>query len=305
MQHHNILGRWILVTPIPMFATDEFAKLMGLKIVQVHPRLSGGTPATTSPRIAGTLKDRIFSSPGVGTFGGIFNLDTGDFNQGISSVIGELKSVHSVEELLILLPSDHLSDLYPETLKEILAKFGGVVEFQDLNHVIEMADWSRTLLSRGNQKKLRQCNENNFEFRMITDGELSDLYEVLCLNREGIGATISMTLGQIEDSFKNFPEKYFSFGVFSSKQLIAGAICVETAPRNLYVYMWGDDVNFRRFSPITFLCSSLIDFGSSRNFQYLDLGTSSIDGKILEGVARYKENLGANGFDKSYIRLVL
>jgi hypothetical protein len=87
--------------------------------------------------------------------------------------------------------------------------------------------------------------------------------------------------------------------------MIAGAICLESAPGNFYVYMWGDILEFRQISPIVFLCESLIEFAIGRDFSYLDLGTSSLKGEIMPGVSRFKENLGAEGHKKTSLTLVI
>jgi hypothetical protein len=286
---------------LPIFATDKFAELVGLQII--HAKNYENQGAKLRPRLVGRLNQEIFHSPGVGTFGGFFNLQKDSVHENIKDVLNEFSSQIEGNEIAFTLPPNHIVNLYPQGQKDALLRLGGDLLFDDVNHAILIPGWSRSSLSRGNQKKLRQCHENALTFSQLNLSELDRLYEILRQNRENLGATVSMTLEQVKKSFETFPDKYFAFGVFFENQMIAGAVCLESAPDNFYVYMWGDILEFRHMSPIVFLCESLIEFAASKDFSYLDLGTSSLKGEVMPGVSRFKENLGAKGYKKTSIML--
>ncbi len=291
-----------MANSLPIFASTAFASLTGLQIVQSKSGLS--TDNDVDPRLVGKWNGECFESPGVGTFGGFYNLTK-------ENLIGEIQEIlkqlyHEVENcgILLTLPSNHLSRFYPQLQAEALVQLGAKLLFHETNHVISIKEWSTASLSSGNQKKLRQCRENQLNFRQLGLGEIDELYEILRKNRENIGAKVSMTLDQVRKSFSTFPNSYFAFGVYSGELMIAGAICLESALENLYVYMWGDLAEFRKISPIVFLCEALIDFAAHRDFEFLDLGTSSINGIIMPGVSRFKENLGAIGHEKYSLKII-
>ena len=282
---------------LPIFATTEFANLTGLQVIQaksdrdVHNEIDA--------RLVGKWNGECFESPGVGTFGGFYNFQIEDITEAIQKILTELCQQFDNCEILLTLPSNHLARFYPQIQAEALVQLGAKLLFHETNHAISIKEWTRAHLSKGNQKKLRQCLENQLIFRQLGLAEIDELYEILRKNRENLGATVSMTLDQVRNSFLTFPEKYFAFGVYLDELMIAGAICLESAQENLYVYMWGDLLEFRQISPIVFLCESLVNFASLRDFEFLDLGTSSINGEIMPGVSRFKENLGAIGYEKS------
>lgn len=288
---------------LPIFATKEFAELMGLQIIQAKDNQEGSNDS--KPRLVGKWNDSCFESPGVGTFGGFFDLEKDGFTENISDILEELGARTDRCEISLILPSNHISQLCPEMQVEVLRELGATLLFNEKNHAISIQEWTHNRLSRGNQKKLRQCHEKGLVIKRLNLNEIDELYEILRINRENLGATVSMSLSQIRKAFETFPDKYFAFGVYFDEQMIAGAICLESAPENLYVYMWGDLLEFRQISPIVFLCNSLIEFGAENDFAYLDLGTSSIKGELMLGVARFKENLGALAYDKASIRLNL
>ena len=286
-------------TSLPIFASNAFASLTGLQIIQA--RSSQDIPNDIDPRLVGKWNGDCFESPGVGTFGGFYNLQKENVTEDIRKILREICQQIDNCEILLTLPSNHLDRFYPQIQAEALVQLGAKILFHETNHAISIKEWSSAWLSRGNQKKLRQCRENQLIFRQLSLAEMDELYEILRKNRENLGATVSMTLDQVRKSFLTFPEKYFAFGVYSGESMIAGAICLESAPENLYVYMWGDLLEFRQISPIVFLCESLVNFSASRDFEFLDLGTSSINGEIMPGVSRFKENLGAIGYEKSSV----
>ncbi len=285
-----------MLSDLPIFATDKFAELAGLQIIQAN-RVQDLANAG-GPRILGKWNDECFESPCVGTFGGFFNLNEENVYSDIQEILLELLKEKGNCKILVTLPSNHLTKLHPRVQAEAMVKLGAKELFHEINHVIAVKEWTTASLSRGNQKKLRQCNENQLDFKRLNLEEIDVLYEILRKNRESLGATVSMTLDQVRNAFETFPNYYFAFGVYSTGQMIAGAICLESAPKNLYVYMWGDLLEFRQISPIVFLCESLIDFSINQDIEFLDLGTSSIKGEIMSGVARFKENLGAEGYEK-------
>ena len=292
-----------MLSDLPIFATDKFAELAGLQIIQANRvEVSANTG---DPRILGKWNGECFESPGVGTFGGFFSLNEVNVYSDIQEILMELHKEKGNCEVLVTLPSNHLTKLHPQIQVEAMVKLGAKKLFQETNHVIAVKEWANASLSRGNQKKLRQCHENQLDIKQLDLEEIAELYEILRKNRESLGATVSMTLDQVKNAFEAFPEDYFAFGVYSAGQMIAGAICLVSAPKNLYVYMWGDLLEFRKISPIVFLCEALIEFSINHDIEFLDLGTSSIKGEIMSGVARFKENLGAKGYEKHSLRVLI
>ena len=294
-----------MYSSLPIFATNEFAELTGLQIIQAKVNQEG--TSDFRPRLVGKWNDSCFESPGVGTFGGFFGLEKDCFDKNINDILKELGASHDGRAISLTLPSNHISQLCPERQVEVLRQLGATLLFNEINHAISIHEWDRNCLSRGNQKKLRQCHEKGLVLKRLSlyENEFDELYEILRINRENLGATVSMSISQIRKAFETFPEKYFAFGVYLDGQMVAGAICLESAPGNLYVYMWGDLLEFRKISPIVFLCDSLIEFGADHDFAYLDLGTSSIKGELMPGVARFKENLGAIAYEKASLNLAL
>ena len=163
----------------------------------------------------------------------------------------------------------------------------------NINHYVDMGTWSEDCMSKGNRKKLRQCHESNLMFSEATSLEWIDAYEVVKKNRESLGSIVSMSEVELFALLKNYPDVYKCFILKNYlNQIAAAAFLVETSYENIYVYLWADAPEFRNLSPIVLLMTELVSTFREK-YNFLDLGTSAINGEALEGLSRFKDNLGA------------
>jgi hypothetical protein len=255
----------------------------------------------TYPTITIQLDNHVASSPASASYGGIFIPES--YSNSEINIVDEL-----VEHLIkigmsrieVYLAPEHLSynDMLPI---ETYIKAGFEVNFVNVNHYIDMSQWKRGDMSKGNRKKSRQALGSSFKFLEATDDDFSKSYELIVQNRLAFGAKVPLTFEEMTILFKNFPEKYRCFALKSvDSELVAAAFLVETSPENLYVHLWADSIKFRALSPVVFLMEKLIDY-SSQDYRFLDLGTSGVDGIVIDGLVRFKNNLGARTSKKRKI----
>lgn len=244
--------------------------------------------------LSGQISNFEFNSSLIGTFGGVYALNHEKINIFLINSINFLSKEYGVTSFKFRLPPDHLIDFNQKSQIQCLLDLGFIICLIEMNYSIELGNWSTDLMSKGNRKKLKQCVDNNLIFKNLEFDSFETIYNLLEANRLSLGTKLSVNFLKLSKLIKSFPDKYFLFGVFYQDNLIAAAVCVETFPTNLYVFYWGDDINFRHFSPITFLANEIIKFAKFRNYDYLDLGTVGPDGQYLKSLARYKQNLGAS-----------
>jgi hypothetical protein len=164
---------------------------------------------------------------------------------------------------------------------------------ENINHYVDMGTWSEDCMSKGNRKKLRQCHGSGLMFSEATRLEWIDAYEVVKKNRESLGSRVSMSGIEIFALLTNYPDIYKCFILKDRfNQIAAAAFLVETSYENIYVYLWADVPEFRNLSPIVLLMTQLVSTFREK-YNFLDLGTSAINGEVLEGLSRFKDNLGA------------
>jgi hypothetical protein len=248
--------------------------------------------------IKGYFENGSYVSPHKSTFGGFLKLDENPNEEAIFlEFVQMLRTKFKITVIKLTLPSDHIAGAQTISCNKIFLNLKqDKMETQlvsEINHSIQLNNWTIAKMSKGNRKKLRQCLENNVNTREISLKELPEAYEIMNQNRKGLGADLSITLDKLIESKKQFPDFYHVFGTFLTDKMIAAAVTVESFPTNLYVYMWADKNEYRSLSPLVSTAVSLTGFAKAKMYEFLDLGTSSINGEVLVGVRRFKLNLGA------------
>jgi hypothetical protein len=205
-----------------------------------------------------------------------------------------------ITELEITLPPDHTNYEFMVGIEAFLGS-GFTVSYANINHYVTLADWNHGNLSKGNRKKLRQSKELKLEYINATGNEILGAYQVISRNRELLGAKVSLQYATLINLMRIFPEEYKCHILKSENgEIAAASFVVETSTDNLYVYLWADDPNFRHVSPLVLLLDNLVCSYKDK-FISLDLGTSAIQGVTIEGLSRFKDNLGARQSRKNTI----
>lgn len=241
-------------------------------------------------------------SPAQASYGGILKTKSHpQQNPALLSSLTKHLISDGVSEFHITLAPEHLTNenLIPS---EIYLNHGFTLKFENISHYIEMKSWNKSALSKGNRKKLKQSGQLGLIFEETPESERKSCYNLIEVNRLSLGAKVSVSFSKLIELMSTFPDKYFMYQLRSpdNGEIAATAVLVETSPENLYVYLWADSLEFRSVSPIVFLLEGLIEKFSDK-YNYLDLGTSAIDGDVLEGLARFKDNLGATRTNKKTV----
>lgn len=232
--------------------------------------------------------------PGRLTFGGFFPIDFESVNE--SEFIGlfrkfreQLKPIRCVTWKL---PPDyfypHIFDSQYRALKTLHSTCT-----IDFNQQIDVTNWDLQLISKGNQKKLRQTMNLDLHYKSAFPNDVKKCYKVLTENRAMLGVTVSMTVDEILLALNQFPEIYRMNYIQFENEVVAMCFTVDIAPQVRYVLYWADNLKFRSLSPIVLLCTKLIESAKKDQIEILDLGISSVDGRINQGLHRFKKNLGA------------
>lgn len=297
-----------LVVTQPLFWDCKYARLCSERTVIVGATDDGHyfgdiclSPSIDLPKflmLASISEDKVLV-PGQATFGGVWiNQFVHDDRTGAASFVNQFLQHVGNRRLEIILPPTYF---YPDIFgfqSDLIRQLGGRTTHVDISYHIELDTWSLQSLSKGNRKKLRQCDEQSVSFSRLPVDQLEFAYELISDNRERIGVTPSTTLSQLQNFFFTCPNKYHCFGVYLGSDLIAAAITVMLSSDVRYVYMWADNIEFRSLSPVVALCVGIADISREQGIRVLDLGTASQGGIIDEGLSRFKRNLGALSTEK-------
>ena len=254
------------------------------------------------PKLTFSLENGEFRSPLSATFGGVYLPN--DCTYSASEMIQALNNfffINKIKRATILLSPDHLRSTNIIPIEDYM-KNSWNVNFTDTNFYIEMKTWKPADLSKGNRKKIKQAISENLIFEEVFESEINSAYEVISRNRISLGVKVSLELDDLKSLMISFKEYYRCFVLKKPDgTLTASAFLVNTFHDNLYVYLWADTAESRHFSPIALMLQEIIRSEKDK-FKFLDLGTASSEGQILEGLARFKINLGATATPKYSIK---
>ena len=121
---------------------------------------------------------------------------------------------------------------------------------------------------------------------------MSDYFLLLANARSRKNIPLSLSLPAIEELFKKFPKNFFLFGILDAQILIAACVGVKINERILYYFLPADHPNYLTDSPSVMLIEQLGEWAKLRGFKLLDLGISSVNGVLNEGLYQFKQKLG-------------
>ena len=77
-----------------------------------------------------------------------------------------------------------------------------------------------------------------------------------------------------------------------SMQIIAVGVTIKINEEIAYTFYLADDEQYLRESPTIFLLSGIYDYFQAKNYKILDLGITTNQGILNEGLAYFKGSLG-------------
>jgi lipid II:glycine glycyltransferase (peptidoglycan interpeptide bridge formation enzyme) len=164
----------------------------------------------------------------------------------------------------------------------------------DLNQHVEIGPAAEELLSKGNRKKNRQFSENMGTVVVNSLDDFEEIVSVLQKSRERHNVTLSMSRNQILNALQAMPNAYTTYAAKIGHEVIAAAITVQIDTQTVYVLYWGDDNgSWKNLSPTVAIFMRIYNESLLRGIKVLDLGTSSVNAQVNEGLRRFKNNLGA------------
>jgi hypothetical protein len=275
----------------PLFWTNNYSSLHG----DAHSIM----PLTVlgSNHVLFTYSESdIVRTPGRATFGGFWPTKS---TQRIDSSLAILayasffeKFPNQKEAKIVLPPEVFFPDFFKPQL-EALLHFGTKESIVDFNYHVEIENWSRKQLSKGNRKKIRQFRENGGNVSFAGLDSIKECYEVLVENRRRRGVYLTMKYHDFENSLLLYGDDFMLIHASFDTEIVATSYVVKILPDYWYVLFWGELPSFRSFSPVASIFDFLISEATKNHVKFLDLGISSDQGVLDEGLATFKSNLGA------------
>lgn len=147
------------------------------------------------------------------------------------------------------------------------------------------------LLPRNARKNLKIALTSNLMFIQCCNQQcIDEAYEIIKENRAYKNKPLRMSLEQVKSTMLLVEHEVF---VVSHKDIcVAAAFVFHINSKIAQVIYWGDRPNHSELKSINYLSFKLIEFYGERNFETLDIGTSTEDSVANTGLCNFKESIG-------------
>lgn len=280
------------------FNRNDFVKRRPSDIIISFPFTS------SSPLIHFTKKEDELISLDKSSFGGFItnqNTKREDLTDTVTESINWSRA-NGITSIIVKLFPDRY---HPETStisNEILVSFGFKVLYNDVAQVIDVTEEPLSL-NIHRRRRLKQCIDAGYRFKQLELDRIDEAYPLFVQSREQKGYPLTMSLSDFQESFKKFPNDYLLFGVYDHNAIIATCVCVIVSSDILYTFFIGDNILYRKASPVTQLINGVYEFAKSAYFRMVDLGISTDKGILNPGLHSFKKSLGAHDVYKNTYQL--
>ncbi|UII32998.1 hypothetical protein LVD17_04040 [Fulvivirga ulvae] len=247
-------------------------------------------------RICFTWQGKVAVSLSRSSFGSFElgeNVQEGQLSFFVDQLLHQLETLGFKQVRIVSFPGAyHVSHF--NIINKVLCEFGFKVIERHPNHYLPVSNQVFTSLVNADERRyLNRAKKLGFNFRQLDIQFLPQVYKLIYSSRQKKGYTVSMPYEDLEQTILTFPDRYLIFGLFQQSQMIGSSVCVKVNQGILYDFYHGDDLNFRKHSPVVPLLEGIYNYALRENYKLLDLGTS-----IEEGVYAFKKNLGAKASEK-------
>ena len=186
----------------------------------------------------------------------------------------------------------------------VMMKKGFKYRKRELTAYIPITDDPFSLFKQEARTATRKAMKEGLKAQLSDD--FSSFYRILKKNlrmRHNVKPT--HTLDELLKLKSLFPDRIWLNAVYHKDRMIAGTVIFETNQRVALAFYISHDDNFQEYRPVNFLFYDTLKKCREKGFQYIDLGTFTLNMEPNMGLGRFKESLGARGLfrDTLYIDL--
>lgn len=280
------------------FNKTEFVKRISFETIVSFP--SNAKPVIHFSR-TGNLMVSLLKSP----FGGfIFSGETSvaDLQTALHEAM-QWSLRNNISNIVIKCFPEAYNTRESEMTQKILKDFNFNLLHKDIAQVIFTND--KLSFNTHRRRRLRNCIAKGFYFKDVPEEKIDAAYPLFERSRKAKGYPLTMTLDDFKSAFNQFPDDYKLFAVFDSEQMIAACVCIRVNALILYCFFIGDDIRYRKYSPVTMLIHGVHQYAMENRYEIIDLGISTDKGILNSGLYAFKKSLGAKDVSKNTYHLVL
>ena len=252
------------------------------------------------------IKERVAISGYQSTFGSFDMLDNvtkEDLKWFVLSILDALKLFDVTKIKIKHYPSYMSNSNLAETA---LGELGFENTLTETNqHIVVDKPLFEAVADRSEVIRSNKCIKLGYKFKVATVKELPQIYALLENTLKRKGNRPSMTFENLNLTIKACSANYMLFTLWDDQTLIAATISVKINQSILYNFYHADSLEYRKVSGLTFLLKNIYSYCYNNQFKILDLGISTVNGVLNEGLFNFKKARGAVISPKKYFNLSL
>jgi hypothetical protein len=218
-----------------------------------------------------------------GSFLVLDKYDEKDFEKLIQE-INQYGRSESVEKIVIKHPPPIYTHSIPlQRLRKI-----DITSRREINQHINLIN--RPSLHTMEKRKLSKCKRRFTFSRWNHPGDVHDLIKKW---RTEKGIPLNIDKKHLFNLFQKKPSHYDCWAVLDNQEPIALCVCIQVTSDVVYYFLPATAPSHQKSSPMVFLINEICNYYSMHGFSILDLGQSSINGNVQQGLFEFKKRMGA------------
>lgn len=241
------------------------------------------------------VADWLATSPACAPFGGFEiskQVSTKDFWEFLLNISHALE-IENINQIEIQLPPTLLMTNHSLVISTLVSQEYQVVEAETGSTIIVDDIPLKNKMLKDKKAKFKHGVEAGLVFKNIPLSKLNEVYSFIELFRKKMSRKLSMPLAELKRTVNKMPKSFFMVGVYLKEKLVAACICVHVSQSIVYTFYSAHDSDFDKISPRVFLLDALYDWCRQNNIVFLDLGTSTWEGKPNFNLLDFKMRMGS------------
>jgi len=238
------------------------------------------------------IEDAVYVSGYRATFGGIEGSAIIVLDNFIKTILNELRHRNAKSLLIRQAPSLYDSS-FAEACQDVLLEHGFRLQSSDINQHIVVDGIFEDKIDIQERKKLRRLREAGLTCKLYDRVEGDEWFDLLSRAREHKNFPLTLSKEAYYNLSKELPEIYTYAGVFLNERLVANAVFVKISENAIYYFVPASDPEYNYLSPAVLILESMYQLAMDQHCSIVDLGISSVDGILNQGLYKFKKNMGA------------
>lgn len=211
----------------------------------------------------------------------------------IKEVLDELSARKAISLTIKQAPECYQPDVC-KRIEEALLGNGFVEQVNEINQYITVnaAATFTEGIDAQKRRRLNNAKKSGMHVRLFDHIDSDKWYEVYYKARMDKGFPVTISGEAYRSLSKTIPGVYTYAGVFLNEVLIANAVFVRVNKEVLYYFVAASDPAYAELSPTVLLIEALYNKAVQEGSSLIDLGISSVDGVLNEGLHQFKKHVG-------------